>query len=299
MIGIGSFLITTLSNFAYVGHALKMLLKNGCRVFTSGFALDLTLGGSFMGWNLKNVKNESEFNSYIYEKISIFNHKELLSIADSKLRYQMLDVIRELKNLVKLYLESNYLNSNDKMFLYTRVRRWTLCWSLILRHASEELLPTVSREFMELIAKIDPSLRRDHKIFRKVIFKLNKKLGLIPYNHTWVPPILPIILWKAGTVFRLVYDFIRKATKGHVRIVDTTYLDFDEALRYKGWKKLLRELLLERGSLIYKFGYLNYEAVKNMVVKHLSGRVHLGEKLGYIMTLELILREIAKYMSER
>lgn len=43
-------------NVAHVCHALRMLLKNECQIFTSGFALDLTLGRSYMGGYMKSTK---------------------------------------------------------------------------------------------------------------------------------------------------------------------------------------------------------------------------------------------------
>ena len=55
------------------------------------------------------------------------------------------------------------------------------------------------------------------------------------------------------------------------------------------------ETILNHESLIYKFGYLKYEPIKVMVIEHLSRKRNHGEKLGYIMSLELVLREISKY----
>jgi len=51
--------------------------------------------------------------------------------------------------------------------------------------------------------------------------------------------------------------------------------------------------LLNQESLIYKFGYLRYESIKNMVIEHLNGNRKHGEKIAYIMALELVLGEIS------
>jgi len=126
-------------NAAQVVHELRMLLKNECQIFTSGFALDLTLGGSYIGGPI--IRSVNELYSYILEKSSVFNHKELMSIVDSRLKYEILEVLRKFKKLVSLIPADNYLNRNDTFLLYTRVRRFTLYGSIILRNASEEILP--------------------------------------------------------------------------------------------------------------------------------------------------------------
>ena len=166
------------------------------------------------------------------------------------------------KEIVRSYsiYGDNYLDRNDIIFLYTRVRRWTLNGTVIDMHVAEELLPTISRLIMEHVARIDPSLRTNHKIYRKVLLKLNKKLAIIPYNRTWLPPLLPTSLWKVGFVFKKINNFIKRISKGRLGL-DITYFDFDEALRLKAWRALLYETLLNRNALVYKFGYLKYESV--------------------------------------
>jgi hypothetical protein len=87
---------------------------------------------------------------------------------------------------------------------------------------------------------------------------------------------------------------IRKVTRGLLGL-DKIYFNFNETLKYKKWRSLLYDTLLNQESLVYKLGYLKYESVKNMVIEHLSGKRYHGEKLAYMISLELVLREIAKY----
>jgi len=97
--------------------------------------------------------------------------------------------------------------------------------------------------------------------------------------------------------FKKLNSFVRKITNDRIGL-ETTYFDFDEALRTKKWRELLYYTLLNRNSLIYRLGYLNYYAVKDMLIKHLRGEQRYGEKLGYILSIELFLREISKYKSD-
>jgi asparagine synthetase B (glutamine-hydrolysing) len=278
-------------NAAHVIHALKMLRKNNCHVFTSGFALDLTLGGSYMSAFLRKIKNDDEYLTYILRKSSVFGHKELASIIGSRLKNQLLRVLHEFKSLANHITDTLYMNRNDKFFLYTRVRRFTIYGSIAMRYHSDEILPTISRKFADVFTKIDPNLRINHKVYRKFLLMLNKNLCLIPYKSTWIPPLFPLMLWKAGYILQALNNLIRKLTKDRLGL-EMTYFDFDKALRCSNWRKLLYETILNPKSLIYKLGYLRYSPVKNMVIEHLYGKRNNGEKLAYIMTLELTLREI-------
>jgi len=53
---------------SHVVYAMKMLVENNCRIFTDGFALDLTLGGSYLHNHPRKIRNKNEFLSYIYRK---------------------------------------------------------------------------------------------------------------------------------------------------------------------------------------------------------------------------------------
>ena len=140
------------------------------------------------------------------------------------------------------------------------------------------------------------ALRWNRKIYRKFLLRLNKRLALIPYQSPWIPPIFPLFMWKTGYIFKKLNNFVREITKGRIGL-ETTYFDFNEALRTKKWRELLYDTLLNSNSLIYSLGYLKYDAIKDMLIKHLRGVQTYGEKIGYILSIELFLREISKYKS--
>jgi hypothetical protein len=212
------------------------------------------------------------------------------------LRPQLLEVLKGLKSLIGQSIGDSYLNKNDYFFLYTRARRFTIYGSIVERYSSDETLPTISRKFADAFTKIDPKLRMNHKIYRKILLSLDKKLALIPYKSTWTPPLLPSALWKSGLIIQRINNFVRMLTGNRVGL-ETTYFDFNEALRQKNWRKLLYEiLLLKQESLIYKLGYLRYDPVKNIVIQHLRRKQNNGEKIAYLLSLELTLREIFKYV---
>jgi asparagine synthetase B (glutamine-hydrolysing) len=255
---------------AHVVYISKILLKNNCRIFTDGFLLDVALGGRFIDRSLRSIRSESEFCSHILRKISIFDHKELISVVGSRLRHQLPEVLQEIKNLISSSVGDNYMNKNDCFFIYSRSRRFIIYGSVVARQSSEEILPTISRKFAEVFTKIDPHLRASFKVYRRFLLRLNKRLSLIPYKLTWIPPLIPERLWKAGYALQKLNNLIRKLTKDRLGL-ETTYFDFSEALKYKKWRRLLYETVFNRESLIYKLGYLNYDLVKNMGNEHLRG----------------------------
>lgn len=285
-------------NATHVVHALKMLQKNDCYIFTNGFALDLTLGGSYISKFLRRIKSDNEYLAFILGKSSVFSYKELVAIIGPRLKRRLLEVLHELKTLIdqSTSIARDYMNRNDYFFLYTRVRRFTIYGSVVMRRQSDEVLPTISRELVDVLSKIDPNLRMNHKVYRDLLLGLNKWLSLIPYKSTWIPPLLPSTLWKIGYALQKLNDLIRKLTRDRLGL-ETTYFDFSKALKCRKWRKLLYETALNQESLIYKLGYLKYDLVRNMVIEHLRGKRNHGEKLAYVMTLELTLREISKYAS--
>jgi hypothetical protein len=284
-------------NASHVVYAMKMLNNSNCSIFTNGFALDLTLGGSYLSDTLRSIKNEKDFLLYILRKISVFSYDEIIGIIHPRLKHLVSALLNDINNLLKESKGDNYMNRNDYFFLYTRVRRFTIYGSIVARYACDEILPTINRTFLEAISRIDPKLRLNHRIYRRFLLKLKKELSLIPYQSTWIPPIFPIFMWKIGYIFKKLNSFVRKITNDRIGL-KTTYFDFNYALRTKKWRELLYYTLLNRNSLIYRLGYLNYYAVKDMLIKHLRGEQQYGEKLGYILSIELFLREVSKYTSD-
>jgi hypothetical protein len=258
----------------------------------------LTLGGSYISKFLRRIKSDNEYLAFILGKSSVFSYKELVAIIGPRLKRRLLEVLHELKTLIdqSTSIARDYMNRNDYFFLYTRVRRFTIYGSVVMRRQSDEVLPTISRELVDVLSKIDPNLRMNHKVYRDLLLGLNKWLSLIPYKSTWIPPLLPSTLWKIGYALQKLNDLIRKLTRDRLGL-ETTYFDFSKALKCRKWRKLLYETALNQESLIYKLGYLKYDLVRNMVIEHLRGKRNHGEKLAYVMTLELTLREISKYAS--
>jgi hypothetical protein len=285
-------------NASHVVYAMKMLSNGNCSIFTNGFALDLTLGGSYLSDTLRSMKNEKDFLLYILRKISVFNLDEIIGIIHPRLKHSVSELLNDINNLLMESKGDNYMNRNDYFFLYTRVRRFTIYGSIVERYSCDEILPTINRAFLEAISRIDPELRLNHKIYRKFLLRLNKRLALIPYQSTWIPPIFPLFMWKTGYIFKKLNNFVREITKGRIGL-ETIYFDFNEALRTKKWRELLYDTLLNNNSLIYSLGYLKYDAIKDILTKHLRGEKNSGEKFGYILTLEMVLREILRYKCNR
>ncbi|MCS7374776.1 MAG: hypothetical protein NDF56_07345 [archaeon GB-1845-036] len=161
--------------------------------------------------------------------------------------------------------------------------------SVINRYFLEELLPAIDKDLIDVIRRIPPHLRYNHKIYRRFLISLNPELARIPYQKTLLPPIIPTSLWRFSFIIHLLMKIIRKISKGRIGYAHT-YFDFNNLLRYsKPWKKLLKETLLREDSLIYKRGYLNRNYVVKLVKEHINGKNN-GEKLAFLISLELVLK---------
>jgi len=61
---------------------------------------------------------------------------------------------------------------------------------------------------------------------------------------------------------------------------------------------MLIKTLLDENSLVYRYKLLRFSEVKKMVIQHLR-KGGYGEKLAYILTLELFLRKLRTYMNSK
>lgn len=279
------------SHTAFLTH---LLTTNDCDVAMNGFELDLLLGGSFMSRHLLTIKNYKDFIASLFGRTTVFTYEELYKLLQPKLRVKLREISRSFINEVgnTIFGERNYLNTNDKFFVRTRLRRLILGGILIERNAIEVLLPTIGKDFIEALVEIDPLLRKDRFLHRDLLLILDQEISLIPYQKTYLPPILPVMLWNLGFVLKKINNVLWKISRGKLGF-EPTYFDFNKALRSSlKWRKLLEETLLQERSLIYTLGCIDRSYVHKLVIEHLSGKNNNGEKLGLLITLEIILRYI-------
>ncbi|MEM4489449.1 MAG: hypothetical protein QXK88_11785 [Desulfurococcaceae archaeon] len=287
-------------NKAHVLLAAEMLRLNGCEAFVTGFMLDLLLGGSFMSADIMKIKTSNEFLSQLYEKSRVFTHEELLQLLTDALKPQLMEVLRTFKHVALSSVTATrvFADANDYFFIHTRVRRNTVYGSVVQRNVATELLPTIDKDVISSITSVHPKLRYKYRVYRKLILSINKYAALIPYQKTWTPPLLPHPLWNLGYILKNLNNIIYKLTRGKVGI-ETIYFDYGRALRESlSWKRLMLKTLLYNNAAIYKLGYVKRDYVIKMLREHLNGSKDHADKLVFLISLELYLKGILKFIGE-
>jgi len=268
-------------NVSYLPYVAEQMNRRGLSWYLQGFMFDLLLGGSFLS---KEFFESNDFIEVLEKKCRLFEFQEIKELLNKRLLHLIPSVRKEFIELAKESKGDSPANKVDYFFIHTRVRRYTLMGSVILREFCEEILPTIDNEVIEVIRKIPPELRFNYRLYREFLLRLDSSLAKIPYQKTLIPPIFPHWLWRLGYLPLILNRII----KG--RLVKHTYFDFNEILRTSShWKKLIRETLLNNKSLAYELGYINKEFVEKLVRAHYSGK-DFGEKLAFLITFELLLR---------
>ena len=282
---------------------ITFLLNAGIRlegnfdVSLDGFALDLTLGGSFLKRNIMAAESLPELAAILDKKFAVFTDAEMKSLFSADFLALMGDEAR------KSFLETVSSSKGDTLpdradyfALSTRVRNYTIMGHVLSRNFYEDTIPTLDNKFMEVVASIPPSLRYRYSIYRRFLKKLDPSLARIQYERTGMSPNRPFTMWMVGIVleraFKIWNDSTYKVTRGRIgRFHTNAYLDLSGALRLsRAWKDLISRTVVSKDSLIFSSGIIQRERVLRLVEEHMTGRRDNREKILYLITFELILR---------
>jgi len=274
-------------NVSYIPYVAKKMMENGLKYYLQGFIFDVLLGGSFLSKEFFKVKSFNEFMQSLEKKYTLFQPSELKRLLNVRLHKYIAQVREEFAKIARETKGNTFPDRADYFIITTRQRRYTLMGSILCREFVEEMLPTIDNEVIEIIRRIPPELRFNYRIYRKFLFALNFELAKVPYQKTLLPPIVPSRFWHPAI---LVIGALKKLSRDAIRYKHS-YFEFNEILRrHSRWIILLRETLMDENALIYKFGYLNRDYVVKIVDEHLKRRRNNGEKIAFLITLEIFLR---------
>ncbi len=272
-------------------------LRGAFEVSLDGFALDLTLGGSFLRKNIINAVGFPELAGILDKKFAVFSDSELRSVFSGDFLARMGD--RAKKSFLDTVWRSVGNTSADRADYFamrTRVRNFTIMGHVLSRSFYEDTIPTLDNQFMDVITSIPVSLRYHYSVYRKFLRKLDPSLAMIQYERTGISPNRPFAMWMAGIIieraFKIWNDSLYKVTKGRISSLQTNaYLDLSGTLRLsKAWRDLVSRTLVRQDSLMYARGIIQRGYVLRLVSDHMSGRRDNREKILYLITFELILR---------
>jgi asparagine synthase (glutamine-hydrolysing) len=240
----------------------------------------------------KLVKSDEKFLvDLIYKKLNTLITDEMMPKIFSSNYFNKIKGI-PLKSVVRVLRDSPFkhpVNRNDYFILRTYTRYHM--GPVLLRSVLEDRIPGFDNDFMDLLLKIPPELRLDHKIYYKFLTSLASDLAKIPYQKTGVPPIFPVVAHKIGfivkEIFQTFFRKIRNLLKGHFSFTDYFgYPDAGELIRKnRNMRKFFEDILLDKRTIAR--GYFNKEYMHRIVDDHMNYRKNYGKQLCALMTFEL------------
>ncbi len=266
-------------------------------VSLDGFALDLTLGGSFLRGNTMKAKSKPELAAMLDRKFSVFSDSEMNAAFTPEFLARLDNTAsRDFQRLIGESRGETVADQADYFALRTRVRNFTIMGHVLSRNYFEDTIPTLDNDFMDVITSIPVSLRFRYAVYKKFLKKLDPSLAGIAYERTGLSPTRPFVVWMTGIVleraFKVRDEMLLRASGGRIRrFQKNAYVDLSGALRSsRAWRDLISHTLVNRESLMYRHGVARREYVLKLIDAHLRGTRDTREKLLYLITFELILR---------
>jgi asparagine synthase (glutamine-hydrolysing) len=164
----------------------------------------------------------------------------------------------------------------------------------ILRNTVEQVTPMFDNDFFDIILRIPPELRFQHRIYRKLLKKLAPELSKIPYNQTMIRADAPLILWKPARLYQAAKGIFERRTwrisRGKIHLPNKRhYAPVDEWLRVNpNWRKFARDTLLSEDACIKD--YCRQEFIETLIEEHESGKANHFAMINQLITFELFLR---------
>jgi asparagine synthase (glutamine-hydrolysing) len=282
----------------------RRIEDEGASCFLQGYMFDLLLGGSYLwgvlggaglGGSIRHsrVQDWSEFIRILEKQSTTFSDLELERLLREDLRERIGLARQEFWKLARRSKGDTFANRADFFFINARVRRYTLMGSVIDREFVEELLPTIDNDVVEMIRRIPPELRYRHRLYRKFLVALDRKLAMITYDHSMIPPIFPERSWWFWQAFCWLLRQLELRSKGWIKTYVSLRRSYPSSLplalrRDPNWTNLIRKTLLDGNSTLFK--YLNRSDVAKLVAEHQRGIKDHTLKLITLMTIEIFLR---------
>ena len=280
---------------AYLPFVYKKM-KELIDVSFTGLAGDLLLGGSYLSKQLFSIKRDSEVINYIIKKMCNFSEYTLRDLFNnnyySKAKEFGDGIVKEIFDTID---EDHPANRTDHFFLQTHVRRFTLMGSIIMWSQVEELIPTFDNHFIDLVLTIPPEWRFNYHIYLQFLKKLSPELARISYQRIMVSPYSPRFIWSMSRYILGAQHRIRRIlwnySRGKITIpYRHCFVDIEQWLRSNTyWRNFTRETLLSKKSL--SRAYFNSDYIKKLITEHEFGKFDHTQKLAYLISIELFLKE--------
>lgn len=272
--------------------SVSNIIRSLCDAVFIGFEGDVVLGGSYLNKEMLKAEGIERLFTILMEERRVFTDEEFNELFyNNEMKTFAYHSLKDALNKVD---EENIGNKNDHYLMRNHAIRLILMGHVLIRNYLEDIVPTFDNNFIEIIQKIPPELRFNHRIYRNFLKKLSPKLAKIPYNETMVRPDAPLLCWRVGMYYQsgkeLLKKLIRRLSKDKIILPNKrSYVNFNEWLRRnENWKRFFKELLLNEKAISRR--YFNQEYIKTLIQQHEAGKANNSMKILYLASFELFLR---------
>lgn len=273
-------------------HKILYPVKEKVDVIFDGFALDLTLGGSFLNKKILQSNNNEELSQQLGRK-RLFSNKELEDLLDSEL-FSKINHVPD--NSYKIAFQKSISdepgNTTDKFAMDNHVA-WMNIGDVPLLNYFEVTHPTSDNAFIDVITRIPPKFRLNHAIYRKFLLELSPEFARIPYQKTMVSPNHPLLIWKLGKFCLSITEQYRRAilhlSKGKIILKNKrSYVNFNEWFFTSAtWYEFFRKILIDESETGKK--YLNQPFIERLWQEQIKRENDHSVKLLYLATFRIFL----------
>jgi asparagine synthase (glutamine-hydrolysing) len=277
------------SHQVFVYEKLKLYVD----VVFDGLAGELLHGG-YLNKQVFKAKNDTELLEILYKR-RVFSDDIMAKLFTDDYYTKIRDMpFQSVKSSLD-ETSGHPANRYDYFMARNRQRRFIFCaGNNIIRNTAENIAPIYDNNFFDIILKIPPGLRFQHRIYRKFLKKLAPELARIPYNTTMIRADAPLILWEIASLYQAAKGIFERRTwkisRGKIHLTNKRhYAPVDEWLRVNpNWRKFARDTLLSDESCIKD--YCRQEFIETLIEEHESGKANHFAKINQLITFELFLR---------
>ncbi|PWR70103.1 asparagine synthase-related protein [Methanospirillum stamsii] len=280
----------------YIGlsfvHATLDTIRKESDVIFDGFAMDLTLGGSYLSQEILSCENRELLQDMLSHK-RVFSDEEMSKVlVDS--------FYNKIKKIPQNSFEAQFSqipnlhpgNISDKFAMDNHVA-WMHVGDVPLLNKFEVVHPTGGNSFFEILTSIPPEWRINHTLYRKFLMRLSPSFSDIRYQKTMVPVSFPQIIWNISEKWIVIKDSMKRKlfflSKGISCFSNhRSYVNYNEWMysdsRWEPCISSMVDLVKNNYSDI-----LNADYLEHLYREHKAGKKDNSVKILYLITFIVFL----------
>ncbi len=256
---------------------------------TTGLALDLTLGGSYIDESLTDQITETAVFQNLLKRFRYFDLEETGKLLPDFGEKVYSDVTERIRAISTLLPGETSADASDRLALEYRCHRVIFLRQFWQRLYLDDSTPTFDYAFLDEVMTIPSSERINHKAYMKIFNLIAESVAHIPYQRTGLPATIDPSYWKEAERIEnereKLYDRINQE-RGFTASYPRYSTNYGDWFKYDlGWRTFLDELTGSNYEHVYKDLGVSLPYVKEMLIAHRSGEKDNRQKLLQIVSL--------------